>query len=505
MSRNRIIVLLLVLALVALAGIGAWLAASRIESPADAAARTAPPAPSPILVPIEERVLSSNIVTRGTARFGLPQPISIAPSVLKPNPGLITTVPLKNTQMPEGSVMLTASGRPVFLLAGDTPAYRDLVPGIRGDDVHQLESGLKRLGFDPGRVDGRYDGKTSNAVARWYEDSGWEPFGPTLDQQTLVRTLERDLGDANKLKLATADSAASAVRGVEAARASAEHRNRAAAADRAARVSERARIVLDPRQTQTARDAANAALELAEAAVEAARLQGEAEIQAAIDARRAAELDAKLAAERADRVARDLALARSKLGVQVPVDEIVFLPSLPVRVHEVTAKVGDPARGTVMSVTDNQLMVDAALPLDAGALVKPGMKVRIDEQALGIEATGTVDLVADTPGTRGVDGYHFYMAVRVGETPAKLEGFSLRLTIPIESTQGAVTAVPISALSLSADGTSRVQVQNSHGLEYVVVEPGLSADGYVEVRAPNGKLSPGQLVVVGYGNPQNPE
>ena len=74
----------------------------------------------------------------------------------------------------------------------------------------------------------------------------------------------------------------------------------------------------------------------------------------------------------------------------------------------------------------------------------------------------------------------------------------LRLSIPIESTGGAVTAVPVSALSLAADGTSRVQVDNNGTLEFIVVEPGLSADGFVEVTPVDGTLAPGQLVVVGY-------
>ena len=131
------------------------------------------------------------------------------------------------------------------------------------------------------------------------------------------------------------------------------------------------------------------------------------------------------------------------------------------------------------------------------------MPVAIDEQALGIRANGVVSMVAVTPGTRGVDGYHIYFEVRVGETQTRLEGFSLRLTIPIESTDGVVTAVPISAVSLAADGTSRVQVENEGALEYVVVEPGLSADGYVEVTPIDGTLTPGQLVVVGYESPES--
>ena len=97
-----------------------------------------------------------------------------------------------------------------------------------------------------------------------------------------------------------------------------------------------------------------------------------------------------------------------------------------------------------------------------------------------------------------MDGYHIFFEVLVDETPATLEGFSLRLTIPVESTGGAVTVVPISALSLAADGTSRVQVDNNGTLEYLVVVPGLSADGFVEVTPVDGILSSGQFVLIGY-------
>jgi multidrug efflux pump subunit AcrA (membrane-fusion protein) len=151
-----------------------------------------------------------------------------------------------------------------------------------------------------------------------------------------------------------------------------------------------------------------------------------------------------------------------------------------------------------MSVTDNQLSIDSQLPIEAAPLVRPGMKVAIDEQALGIKATGVVETVATTPGTRGVDGYHFYLGVRVESTPVLLAGFSVRLTIPIETSKGAVTAVPTSAVSLAADGTSRVLVDRGGRQEYVTVQPGLSTGGYVEVSTPDGRLAPGQLVVVGY-------
>ena len=582
MPIKRISVLFSVLAVAGIGVIGGWLASSQIESPADVAAKAAPPIASPIFVPVEERVLSSNVVTRGTARLGLPQPISIAPSVLKPSAGLIATLPLPKSPFEEGDIILTASGRPLFILQGKLPVYRDLSPGISGDDVRQLEECLKRLGISPGPIDGLYDKQTSEAVAKWYKSKGWEPFGPTRDQLSRIRILRQDWSDARKRKMAAVSAATSANLAVESARANAvrnkraaeadlaakkaewgrlnarqdkaapqavetarvtaEYNNRAAAAEVENQIANRALIVLDPRQPESARKAADARLqlaraaarkaqldgklavqaaereakftaeqlnlvteqlELAEAALRSVNLEGEIAVQAAVDALKITEFDANLAAERSNRLAADLAAATSKLGVQVPADEIVFFPALPVRVKDITARVGEPATGSVMTVTDNLLVIDASLPLDSAPLVKTGMPVNISEQALGIKTTGTVDMVANAPGTHGVDGYHVYFKVRVHQTPIRLEGYSLRLTIPVKSSGNAVTAVPTSALSLSVDGTSRVQVKNNDTLEYIIVEPGLSADGYVEVTPVNGTLESGQLVVVGRKNPDN--
>jgi peptidoglycan hydrolase-like protein with peptidoglycan-binding domain len=573
--RKRTIVLFGALAFAAVAAVAGWVASLWIKSPAEMAARAAPPIPSPILVPVEKRVLSSDVVTRGTARFGLPQPISFVPSALKKDAGLISTLPIPKTQFREGDVMLTASGRPVFILQGKLPAYRDLVPGISGDDVRQLQQGLARLGFYPGPVNGVYNQQTGVAVAKWYRSKGREPFGSTPEQLATVSSLEQAWAEAKKSELSAAAAAAAAAPavetaraaaernnktaaaelaakmadqrifkvnpktgiplGVETARATAEYNNKAAAAELEAQIAARALIALDPRQPETARKGADAKvavaraalsrtqlegnmavqaaerdarlaaeqLKLAEAAVKSVRLEGETAVRSAVNALNVARFDARMTTDRTGKVAADLAKARGKLGVQVPVDEIVFIPELPVRVKEVTAHVGDPAKGTVLTVTDNKLAIDSSLPLDAAPLVKPGMPVAIDEEALGVKAKGVVQRVADTPGTHGVDGYHIYFEVRVIETSTQqLEGISVRLTIPVKSTGGAVTVVPISAVSLASDGKSRVQVKSRDALEYVVVKPGLSAEGYVEVTSSGRTLAPGELVVIGYESPE---
>ncbi|MFK4531568.1 hypothetical protein ABIF90_009549 [Bradyrhizobium japonicum] len=569
MVANRVNVLWGILGLVGGMALGAWYMGSRIQSPAEMAARTAPPEPSPILVPVESRVLSSDVVTRGTVRFGLPQPISIAPSTVKGGAGLISSLPRPNAQFNEGDVIMSASGRPVLVLRGAAPAFRDMLPGTSGSDVQQLEEALARLGFDPGPVDGNYDQKTSLAVERMYQKAGWDAFGPTREQRAAVATLERDWSDAARSRLAAETARDTAVKAVAAARAVAEQNIRQATIDSAMRfgtgrqladaragksllveterarathsaaiadadiktqMADRALVVLDPRQTEMTKAAAEAKLRVArsaqrkarveaelaidnasreasltdqrikaaEGAVNAARLEGERSVRAAQEQQTLAEFDVKVASERYERLDRELAAARAKLGVQVPADEVVFIPSLPIRVHEVTASVAGNASGPVMSVTDNELSIDSQLPIEAAPLVKPGMKVAIDEQALGIKANGVVESVATTPGTRGVDGYHFYLGVKVESTPVSLAGFSVRLSIPIETTKGAVIAVPTSAVSLAADGASRVLVDRGGRQEYVTVKPGLSTGGYVEVNAPDERLVPGQMVVVGY-------
>jgi hypothetical protein len=73
------------------------------------------------------------------------------------------------------------------------------------------------------------------------------------------------------------------------------------------------------------------------------------------------------------------------------------------------------------------------------------------------------------------------------------------LTITVDSTKTDVLAVPVAALSVAADGTSRVEVKADDGTtHFVAVTPGLSAKGLVAV-VPAGALAAGDLVIVGTG------
>ena len=75
---------------------------------------------------------------------------------------------------------------------------------------------------------------------------------------------------------------------------------------------------------------------------------------------------------------------------------------------------------------------------------------------------------------------------------------NFRITIPVTSSGGEVMAVPLAALSAGSDGTTRVEVETSPGeTKIVVVNPGLRAQGLVQVDPIDGTLEAGDRVVVG--------
>jgi hypothetical protein len=188
-------------------------------------------------------------------------------------------------------------------------------------------------------------------------------------------------------------------------------------------------------------------------------------------------------------------LAR-ETGVQVPANEILFFPRLPVRVDAVTARRGNAVSGPVMTVTGSRLAVDSSLSVSDVELVHPGDPVAVEDPDLGIKTRGTVASVSRTPGTNRVDPSRFYLVVTPSSGSRSLVGASVKLTIAVKSTSGAVLAVPPSALSVGGDGNARVQVSRRGRIAFVRVVPGLAARGLVEVR---GRLRPGDLVVVGAG------
>ena len=85
--------------------------------------------------------LACDVVVRGTVRYGAPQAVSLPKSSLKPGSSLLTSAPVRGAVVTEGTAAFVVSGRPVLVLQGAQPAYRDLGIGDSGPDVQQLAAG----------------------------------------------------------------------------------------------------------------------------------------------------------------------------------------------------------------------------------------------------------------------------------------------------------------------------------------------------------------------------
>jgi hypothetical protein len=724
------------LAIVVAAAGGGWFAGRRVASPAEVAARTKAPAPSRITVPVEKTVLASTLITRGLVRYGEPKPIVLSQSSLKTIAPVVTQSPEKGRSLREGDKALEIGGRPVLVLEGSLPTYRDLRPGDRGTDVDQLKAALLRRGFDPGSAP-TYDAATERAVSEWYRSLGYDPFEPTEAQKQQLRTArdtsqrardavitaeravqtaqapdrrlqarenaasakdrvvtandsatkeveraeaevsartvslrsaelaaksaadalaraERDATDRSMIDDATAalrdaESAVSdaeqavsdarratddakllvpeAAKGVDAAKLdlvdaqkgvedarkqvdvakrgrptnggvldqngvlipltqitisedeirSAEANVRAAesrvrAAEAAVRqaesqVTQRQSAVETAKQTiektERALERARAAVPRSKAGITKAELavtdrnaqiddlrakaddaaravtRAQADLKSATAsvavAKRAANvstrqakagatiaesslqqsnrgLDEKSAREQlvsaqenASRAAEELAELESKTGIAIPANELLFFPSLPLRIDDTKLNRGDPVTGAVMTVTTSRLAVDSGLDVADAKLVKVGALVEIEASDFDIVLKGKITELATAPGTKGADPDKVYVEITPDSGPEsnaeQLNGSSVKLTFPVRSTDTEVLAVPVAALSVAADGTSRVEVEDdpSKPTRFVTVVPGLSAEGKVAITtaAGGGTLKEGDQVVVG--------
>jgi len=91
-------------------------------------------------------------------------------------PGILTALPEPGTVVDRGGALFSVDDRPVRLLLGSTPAYRDFRAGMGdGADVRLLEENLVALGMDPFgliTVDERFMFATDAAIRRWQESWG---------------------------------------------------------------------------------------------------------------------------------------------------------------------------------------------------------------------------------------------------------------------------------------------------------------------------------------------
>ncbi len=205
---------------------------------------------APILKPITAKLVRqvlevSFMDAQASYRFSDPRPVTLAGSLAKSGATqVVTQAPVDGQTISDNRVIMNVAGRPVISIQADpisesgspcvdtaqgatngkantnadtnaddrpcavVPMYRDLRPGDKGQDVAQLQSALKRLGF-LAEVNGRFETATSTAVSAWYASLGLESFdatqtntgapatnaaGPTSSPEQSVLSTDRQAG-----------------------------------------------------------------------------------------------------------------------------------------------------------------------------------------------------------------------------------------------------------------------------------------------------------------------
>ena len=170
LRTKRIFLAGLAVGVVAMSATG--LAAARlIESPKQLAARSAAPAASAITGVARMRVLRDGVVLPGVVQAGKTVTVAAAAPY---RTVIVTKMPVKPGQkVSPGHVIAQVDGRPVILLRGKLPAYRDLRVGDTGPDVTQLQAALTGLGYSDYDESGYFGASTALAVETLFDHFGY--------------------------------------------------------------------------------------------------------------------------------------------------------------------------------------------------------------------------------------------------------------------------------------------------------------------------------------------
>ncbi|MEU9388331.1 peptidoglycan-binding protein, partial [Streptomyces sp. NPDC048279] len=132
---------------------------------------------------VERLVLTDSIVVRGTVTAD--QTVPVIP--LAGGEGAVTPIVTKLPVTAGAGI----SGRPVIALRSSLPMYRDLKPGMRGEDVERLQQALSSAGHSTGGdAEGTFGPGTGAALTSLYAALGYEPLPALSDGDEQLRAAQ---------------------------------------------------------------------------------------------------------------------------------------------------------------------------------------------------------------------------------------------------------------------------------------------------------------------------
>jgi len=369
--------------------------------------------------------------------------------------GPITEIVEPGTIVEQGDVLYRSDGEPVVVLYGHTLAYRSLSDAstdLTGSDVEQLETAVATLGYDPDgnvTVDDVFTYSTGQMIKTWQE-----AIGATADGVVNLGEVVFLPGPSLVLEASQPGNTAGA---------------------NAAAVT----LLTGPSLSGT--DVEQLQIALSALGFDPGAVDGifttETQ-QAVIDWQQSMGMDTD--------------------GV-VNLGEIVFLPDT-VRVASVNSTIGSAVNpgSAVLGTSSNESVVAVDLPARDQGLLVEGDRVTV-VLPNNVETPATVTYVAAlaTVTGSGPDSQTTFEILIELDDASVAVGFDeapVDVQVVTDQQLGALS-VPVGALLALAEGGYAVEVDRGNGqTALVAVDPGMYADGYVAVAA-NG-LQPGDRVVM---------
>lgn len=155
---------------------------------------------------VQRRDLVETDTESGTLSYATPQTVYDRVS------GTITWLPAVGQVIRPGQALFRVAGKPVILMNGSTPAYRDLGPSDSdGQDILELNRNLVALGFNPGGIviDDVWQAATTDGVETLQASLGQSETGTLklgsvvfLPGNQIVSTVSAQLGSETALRSA---------------------------------------------------------------------------------------------------------------------------------------------------------------------------------------------------------------------------------------------------------------------------------------------------------------
>lgn len=437
--------------------------------------------------------------------------------------GMITATVVDGTPLGRGDVVYEIDAVPVTVFFGDVPLYRSLSLGAEGNDVLLLEQNLAALGYhatddDDGEevdtgftVDGDFDRATGDAVRRWQADVGVEQTG-VIDPgdvvmvagPAMVSSVDAAIGDRVQ---PGSPIVSLTVTGTESTFHSAHTGEIELQIESGEVISGSVLYTIDEFAIFAIATAETFERELADGVEDGAdvRVLEQMLVDLGYDAGGDLDIDEEFddaTAEALRDFEEDLQDSWDDVMVDgvLSIDEFVIVDPA-TRVDTVVDRDGTTvATGSVLFTSNGdgeaRIVKTAIAVADQGKLVE-GAEIDI-EFPDGSIVTGVVNKIASSSTPNPTDpaaGPTLAVEIALREVPlsaAELNELDVVVKIVDELAVGA-TVVPASALVATADGGFAVEVvTGSTTTQFVAVEPGMFADGFVEVTG----IEPGTAVVV---------